>query len=303
MPKISVIVPVYNTEKYLHRCIDSILEQTFTDFELLLINDGSKDNSGAICDEYAQKDSRVRVFHKENGGVSSARNLGLDKANGEWITFIDSDDDIQNLEALCKSKLDSDIILFSLRMDYNDGRTYCDPLLPLPDTFDTKENYIKNYLHFHVFNSVCAKLIRRSVLKDLCFDTTIKFGEDALFNLKLMNLVDKITICNEIVYVYNRFEDYGVKYLTSIESSINTMSQIFEAYWKLDCRNLIFERNVFNCYRTICYKEWMKNPSLWNDNKKVLSIYKKIKNAYPISFRIKYRLATTYIYSIFKSKK
>jgi hypothetical protein len=150
---------------------------------------------------------------------------------------------------------------------------------------------------------VYAKLIRRSVLKDLCFDTTIKFGEDALFNLKLMNLVDKITICNETVYVYNRFEDYGVKYQTSIESSINTMSQIFEAYWKLDCRNLIFERNVFNCYRTICYKEWMKNPSLWNDNKKVLSIYKKIKNAYPISFRIKYGLATTHIYSIFKSKK
>ena len=92
MPKISVIVPVYNTEKYLHRCVDSILAQTFTDFELLLIDDGSTDSSGAICDEYAQKDSRVRVFHKENGGASSARNLGLDNATGEWITFCDSDD-------------------------------------------------------------------------------------------------------------------------------------------------------------------------------------------------------------------
>ena len=91
-PKISVIVPVYNAEKYLHRCIDSILSQTFTDFELLLINDGSKDSSGAICDEYAAKDNRVRVFHKENGGASSARNLGLDNAKGEWIAFVDSDD-------------------------------------------------------------------------------------------------------------------------------------------------------------------------------------------------------------------
>ena len=89
---ISVIVPVYNTEKYLHRCVDSILAQTFTDFELLLIDDGSTDSSGAICDESAQKDSRVRVFHKENGGVSSARNLGLDKAKGKWVTFVDSDD-------------------------------------------------------------------------------------------------------------------------------------------------------------------------------------------------------------------
>ena len=92
MPLISVIVPVYNTEKYLHRCIDSILNQTFTDFELLLINDGSTDSSSAICDEYAEKDCRVRVFHKPNGGVSSARNLGLEKAQGEWITFCDSDD-------------------------------------------------------------------------------------------------------------------------------------------------------------------------------------------------------------------
>lgn len=92
MPKISVIVPVYNVEKYLPQCLDSILAQTFTDFELILVNDGSKDRSGNICDEYAQKDSRIVVIHKENGGASSARNSGLDIAKGEWISFIDSDD-------------------------------------------------------------------------------------------------------------------------------------------------------------------------------------------------------------------
>ena len=91
-PKISVIVPVYKAEKYLQKCVDSILGQTFRDFELLLIDDGSPDGSGAICDEYAKKDSRVRVFHKENGGVSSARNKGIDEAKGEWISFLDADD-------------------------------------------------------------------------------------------------------------------------------------------------------------------------------------------------------------------
>ena len=91
-PKISVIIPVYNAESTLRRCVDSVLAQTFTDFECLLINDGSKDKSGEICDEYAIRDSRVRVFHKENGGVSSARNVGLDNATGEWIAFVDSDD-------------------------------------------------------------------------------------------------------------------------------------------------------------------------------------------------------------------
>lgn len=91
---ISIIVPVYNSEKTIIRCVDSILQQTYRNFELLLINDGSKDSSGTICDEYAQKDSRIRVLHKANGGVSSARNLGLDNAKGEWITFCDSDDTV-----------------------------------------------------------------------------------------------------------------------------------------------------------------------------------------------------------------
>ena len=94
MCKISVIVPVYNTEQYLPRCLDSILSQSFTDFELLLIDDGSTDDSGAICDAYVEKDDRIRVFHKENGGVSSARNLGLKEAKGEWICFVDSDDEL-----------------------------------------------------------------------------------------------------------------------------------------------------------------------------------------------------------------
>lgn len=90
--KISVIVPVYNVERYLPCCIDSILAQTFTDFELLLIDDGSTDNSGKICDDYSTKDTRIRVFHKKNGGVSSARNVGLDNVQGEWVAFVDSDD-------------------------------------------------------------------------------------------------------------------------------------------------------------------------------------------------------------------
>lgn len=92
MSKISIIVPVYNVELYLRRCIDSILNQTFTDFELILVDDGSPDSSGKICDEYAESDERIKVIHKKNSGPASARNTGLDVANGEWITFVDSDD-------------------------------------------------------------------------------------------------------------------------------------------------------------------------------------------------------------------
>ena len=96
MQKISVIVPVYKVEKYIHRCVDSILGQTYADFELILVDDGSPDNCGAICDEYAAKDSRVVVIHQENGGLSAARNAGIDWAfansDSQWISFVDSDD-------------------------------------------------------------------------------------------------------------------------------------------------------------------------------------------------------------------
>ena len=91
-PIVTIIEPVYKAEKYLSCCIDSILAQSFKDFELLLIDDGSPDSSGQICNEYASKDNRIHSFHKENGGVSSARNMGIDNAQGEWICFIDSDD-------------------------------------------------------------------------------------------------------------------------------------------------------------------------------------------------------------------
>ena len=115
MPIISIIVPVYKAEAYLHRCVDSLLIQTFTDFEILLIDDGSPDRSGAICDVYAAKDQRVRVFHKENGGVSDARQFGVDHALGEYIIHADPDDwvDPTMLEELYRKacETDADIVI------------------------------------------------------------------------------------------------------------------------------------------------------------------------------------------------
>ena len=125
-PAISIIIPVYNAENYLRRCIDSVLSQSFTDFELILVDDGSKDKSPQICDEYASQDTRVRVIHKANGGVSAARNDGLDIAKGEYITFIDSDDWVERdyLSTLSNYR-DYDIVFFSHRLIYEDGYPEC----------------------------------------------------------------------------------------------------------------------------------------------------------------------------------
>ena len=125
MPQITVIVPVYKVEPYLHRCVDSILAQTFTDFELILVDDGSPDNCGAICDEYAAKDSRVRVIHQANGGLSAARNAALSIATGKYAAFVDSDDEIvpHHLEtAIHYMEQGFDLLSFGFTLSYDDER-------------------------------------------------------------------------------------------------------------------------------------------------------------------------------------
>lgn len=123
-PQISIIIPVYKAEAFLHRCIVSILSQSLKDFELILIDDGSPDSSGIICDKYAKQDLRIKVFHKKNGGVSSARNLGLKHANGTWIMFVDSDDFLQEqaLERMIKisHSYSSDFFIFRSQVVFHE---------------------------------------------------------------------------------------------------------------------------------------------------------------------------------------
>ena len=227
-PKISVIVPVYKAEKYLHRCVDSILAQSYTDFELLLIDDGSPDNSGAICDEYAIKDSRVRVFHKENGGVSSARNLGIDKADGEWIVFIDSDDwiDITLLQSLCLV-LDSNFIFSGMKLCSSSRVIQFENKLYKSDSLVDFLNSNKGYR----LNSPCGHLYKTSILKEhgLCFDERIRFGEDAIFNLKYLCYSDSIRTVSNCGYNYWDYDissDASLKYKLSIDEVHYTLSQM-----------------------------------------------------------------------------
>lgn len=185
MPKVSIIVPVYKAEKYLPQCVDSILSQTFSDWECILVDDGSPDCSGVICDEYAQTDARIRVIHKENGGVSSARNAGLEEACGEWICFVDSDDTIQ------PSYLD-DFEIDSTEVDlYMQGyvRVNGDKIISTHDFAGCKKTDFFSVLAYsednHIVNSPWIKLFKRSIIVDnnVLFDTNTSYGEDHLFSL------------------------------------------------------------------------------------------------------------------------
>lgn len=186
-PKVSVIVPVYKAEKYLNRSVGSILSQTLTDFEVLLIDDGSPDRSGDICDEYAAKDPRVRVFHKENGGVSSARQCGLDNAQGEYTIHVDPDDWVepQMLEELyAKAKEeDADMVFCNYFWDKRNSSKVIRQHIALLDSISVLRGLFGS-LHGSVWN----KLIRREccVENGVSFPIGINLYEDLIFNIELL---------------------------------------------------------------------------------------------------------------------
>lgn len=192
-PKISIIVPVYKAEKYIHKCIDSILAQTFANFEILLINDGSPDKSGKICDEYAKKDKRVKVFHKENGGVSLARQLGNDNATGEYTIHADPDDWIEPnmLEELYAKAVedDADMVMCDYFTNYENKQQYCKSK---PSKLE--HNIVLKEMFLHLTCSCCNKLVRRScyIEHGIKFDPELSYCEDLMFNTSL--LLNKIRI-------------------------------------------------------------------------------------------------------------
>lgn len=206
-PQISVIVPVYNVEKYLHKCVDSILKQTLSDIELILVDDGSPDGSGAICDEYAQKDSRVKVIHKPNGGVSSARNAGIEVARGEWLCFVDSDDYIDEtyLEDFGVDKGDADMYMqgyveLSPEKDVlAEHQMTCKEDSCLTDVIAESED-------LRIINSPCFKLYKSSFILDnnIKFDKELSYGEDHVFSLEYLQYVNKIAVCRKMGYIVNR---------------------------------------------------------------------------------------------------
>lgn len=203
---ISVIVPVYNVEKYLKRCIDSILQQSYKNLEIILVDDGSTDASGSICDEYKVKDNRIIVVHKRNGGLSSARNVGLDVANGEYIGFIDSDDYISNnmYELLINEIKEYSCNIISNIMyvrAYESGENISSRVPHRQNEVFTGEKYLEELL-LHVGDvSVCTKLFPKELISNIRFPEGL-LNEDLLFMVALIKNISKIRFVGEVGYYY-----------------------------------------------------------------------------------------------------
>ncbi|MCR5253492.1 MAG: glycosyltransferase [Treponema sp.] len=210
---ISVIIPVYNVEKFLVKCIDSVISQSYTNLEILLIDDGSTDGSGKICDSYAQKDNRIKVIHKINGGLSSARNLGLDNASGEYIAFIDSDDFVKKnfiqilYERLIIDKSDISVCNFE-RIDESGNSISEFPLIKSEEKMiQNRKEFWESFFHHGAVNVVAwNKLYKKKIFDSIrYFEGHIH--EDIFIIPEIIECVEKISFTTEPLYCYLKRSD------------------------------------------------------------------------------------------------
>lgn len=208
--KISFIIPIYNTETYLSKCVKSILSLNLnTNYEIILIDDGSTDNSSKLCDDFSKKYSFIKVFHKQNGGVSSARNFGLNKASGEYVYFVDSDDFLlknKNLDTILNN-LSSDIVQFKMNYYYEkyDKYVQCNDLKEYT-YINEKERFLYDMICSNTLSvSPCDKIINRNILikNNIYFEEGL-IGEDIDWSLKLYIYVNSIKTVNKEIYSYRQ---------------------------------------------------------------------------------------------------
>lgn len=295
-PKISVVVPVYNVEKYLPCCIDSILAQTFTNFELILVDDGSPDGCPAICDEYAKRDCRVKVVHQQNQGVSAARNIGLDMTRGEYVCFVDSDDYIsQDLFSTYIFELeqrDLDLIICGFKNFYDKNKKKSFYELPNQEIFELKDFWknFGNLLNNHILRSPCNKLYRINVIKNngIRFDTSTQMAEDAIFNSVYYDKIKSLRVCNKPLYNV-RIHDSSSRLTNSYhENFLASQITLFKNYV-----NLLRKNNVLSD-ENISVISYEFSNLLW----KGLSDEARKKNCIPLSI-----IKNNIIVEIFPIKK
>lgn len=234
-PTISVIVPVYNAEKYLHRCIDSVLTQTYTDFELLLIDDGSKDKSGEICDEYAIKDNRIRVVHKDNSGVSDTRNRGMDMAQGEYLMFLDADDfwvqaDGMRLFLSKAKEYDLDIIRGEYVAVYEDGSFAWSRDIPkkrsrYADKVLTSDEFLEYGICGEFF--LPLSIFKKSCIDNLRLEKGRVFLEDMLFYSSLLLQDLRCMYLQDLRFYAYRKNESGASNRVSVKKMADSFSMCY----------------------------------------------------------------------------
>lgn len=291
---VSIVVPIFNAETWLPRCISSLINQTYKNLEIILIDDGSNDNSYNICEFFAKSDSRIKIFRKENGGVSAARNFGIEKSNGKFLIFVDSDDYIKNdivEKALLNLKSEHNLCMRNYIL-FNNVAKKEGPFLYL-NKCSHKEmllatlsrfNFPKKYNLGAYFRTVWGKIFNLDIIKkfNITFNTDLYIGEDAIFLCKYLNYIKSIDIINEYGYFYRISENSAVmKYKEDLYHQSILQKAYFENELKYlrndksynECM-LLFIWQVFNCLvlnDSLCKKNDFHDSKMWfAENKRLM---------------------------------
>jgi glycosyltransferase involved in cell wall biosynthesis len=251
---VSIIVPVYNTEKYLPRCIESILEQTYKNIELILINDGSSDRSGEICDEFARKDNRIIVEHRKNSGVSDARNTGILMCSGEYLQFVDSDDYIdKDMTRLLVNAIKfekADLVICGYIIMQNENGEYMiksyshDKSLSFEQFMDIYDELYSNiYL-----NLIWNKIYSTRIIKEnkIIFNSNFDLGEDLLFNLEVIKRCNNFSIIPSSLYYYVQYNDKNNLTRKPRENIYEIQKQLFQRVIEVAPKGLKYSNNLIN---------------------------------------------------------
>lgn len=293
---VSIIIPVYNAERTLCKCLDSILEQEFNNYEIILVNDGSKDSSLDICNEYGSKHHNISVINQNNAGVSSARNAGLDIAKGDWITFIDSDDYIEDGFFNCLDTYNEDLIILNSK-NLSPSGNISDSLFSKTNKQLHEKNsithFISNNIDNMLFRGPCSKFYKKGLIKDLRFDTNMKIGEDSHFVFRYLYNIKSIQYLGNEAHYIIRLSDQesNVKYSSSIDYSIDSLRKLFQAYCYLQAIYPITNKgfvSYLGYFKLICRDERDKNPRKWWKNKYVKEMYQFTWKYLSLSQKVKY---------------
>lgn len=262
IPKISVVVPVYNVEKYLVQCLESLVEQTLKDIEIILVNDGSSDRSEEICRKFAEQDDRIQLYTKPNGGLSDARNYGLEKATADIVGFVDSDDyiDLNMFDSLLRKKNDShaQIAVAGVKMATNDGHVYQTRSVDETCVMNHHDAMAEVLYSQRILNAVCNKIFDKELFEGIRFPVG-KLYEDEYVTYKLFDRAESVVMTNQVFYYYRKnpasitHKKFSERELDRVEASLLKLAFIQERY--PDLRYLVEEYLVYDCMMSLSKME------------------------------------------------
>ena len=292
-PLVSIIIPVYNAEKYLRQCLDSILALEYQDYEVVMVDDGSKDSSYKICEEYVAKDDRFHFYHKENGGVSSARNFGIQNSSAPWITFVDSDDYVTAGYLNGIDNRDEDIVITGYSKFDNSG---------IVDRWQSENahhteitTFINSYITDSLLRGPVFKFYKRSLIGDLRFLTDMKIGEDAYFVFKYLAKCKSFSDLPKGEYMVRLADKPDeVKYAISVDYAAQSLSHLKDAYDDLvnvHGIDKIHFLSYIGYFKRISISDWQSEKSKWYGNKDIKTLYRYVWPALTLKQKLRLTIA------------